>query len=223
MAARAGAKKVTAIDINIESLAYAKRAARLNGLEDNIEFIHTHFADYRPSKKADIVTCEMLSSMMLIEQQVPACIHAKDHILREEGILLPRSIDVFATPVEYDALWNMFSVCNLQFPRVPQTIERGTARDLADLSLVHSIDFQSQEISGTVEKELRFKTIEKGKVHGLVGMFEATLEEDTKLTMSDGWRELFIPLEESIRVVKGDNLELELKYEMGNLDSLYLT
>ncbi|MHA1934768.1 MAG: 50S ribosomal protein L11 methyltransferase [Candidatus Thorarchaeota archaeon] len=222
MAARAGAKKVTAIDINAESMAYAKRAAKLNGLEDNIEFVHRHFADYRPAKKANVVICEMLSSMMLIEQQVPACIHAIEHILREDGILLPSSIDVYAVPVEFAALWNRFSVSNLQFPRVPQSIERGNARDLADLSLIHSIDFQGKDVSGMVEKELRFKIIENGEAHGLVGMFEATLEKGNKLTMSDGWRELFIPFEESKRVVNGNVLKLKLKYEMGKFDSLYL-
>ena len=222
MAARAGAKRVTAIDINAESMAYAKRAAKMNGLENNIEFVHGHFADYRPAKKADVIICEMLSSMMLIEQQVPACIHANKHILREDGTLLPRSIDVYAVPVESVALWNRFSISNLQFPRVPQSIERGNAKDLADLSLVSSIDFQAKDVAGMVEKELLFKIVENGDAHGLVGMFEATLEKGNKLTMSDGWKDLFIPLEESKRVVKGDVLKLKLKYEMGKFDSLYL-
>jgi ribosomal protein L11 methylase PrmA len=47
LAAREGAK-VTAIDVNQESLAYAREAARLNGVEENIEFVHTHFADFSP-------------------------------------------------------------------------------------------------------------------------------------------------------------------------------
>ena len=88
LAAKAGAGRVTAIDVNPESLRYAKLAAKTNNVEDVIEFVERHFADYTPTEKADVVICEMLSSMMLVEQQIPASYYATQTILKPYGMVL---------------------------------------------------------------------------------------------------------------------------------------
>ncbi len=221
MAARAGAERVLAIDVNDESIAYAKKAAALNNLEHRIEFRQSHYADCVPSDKADVVICEMLSSMMLIEQQVPASIHATQKILKPNGVLLPASSTVFALPVECPRIWKRFGVADLDFPKTVQTASRGDCRDLGNLARVVSFDFKSLSME-RVSSQLRFEILESGTIHGMLAMFEAHLTEDIRLSMEDGWRELLLPLGTPVPVSRGDEFDVLLEYEPGVFDSLVL-
>jgi predicted RNA methylase len=222
MAAKAGARKVTAIDINGESLEYARRAAALNGLDRSVEFRMCHFKDYLPEEKADVVICEMLSSMMLIEQQIPAAAHANHRVLKSGGEMLPSSVTVFGVPVECEAGWNRFALEDLRFPLVPQTVEKSQTRDLSNLKTIAHFNLLKVTETTRVDCSLSFEVLEEGTMHGLLGMFEAVLVPGTNLQMEDGWRELLIPLEKPLRVSEGDRIVLRLAYKPGVYDSLVL-
>ncbi len=146
LAAKAGARKVTAVEISQECIDYARRAVSMNGLEDQVEFFVGHFSEFRPRERADIVVCEMLSSMMLVEQQVPACFHAAKYILKKGGKMIPESATVWLVPVESPDAWNRFDPPNLHFPRLPQTVGPEEYRDLPaaeadfNLRLLQSFD-----------------------------------------------------------------------------------
>ena len=222
IAARAGAKSVTAVEVNGKSLNYARKAAQINGLSQRVSFIESHFEDYVPEEQADIVICEMLSSMLLIEQQVPACAHAARRILKPGGIILPVSASVYAVPVECQSLWERFNLFDLEFPKVPQTLGKGDAKDLSDAALVTKFDFSIPDIPAEVNEMLEFVIVEEGRLHGLVGFFKAHLYEDITLGMDDGWRELFLPLDEPIEVSKGTRVSVQLRFKPGEFDSLKL-
>jgi predicted RNA methylase len=220
IAAQQGAK-VTAIDANSESLRYAKEAAEKNKFSDRIEFVHTHFQDFKPEEKADLVICEMLSSVMLIEQQIPASRYAVKHLLKPSGRIMPEHVTLFVVPVKNDILWNRFEVEDLSFPRIPQTAEKGQSVDLADLKELAKFDLTTlKENEDKIDRHLDFEIRQEGTVHGLVGMFESKLCENIVLNMSDGWRELFMPLPKPIKVSKGDNLNLRISFNPGQFDSL---
>jgi len=188
LAARQGAR-VTAIDANAESLKYAKVAAERNGVVENIEFVHSHFHDFEPEEKADVVLCEMLSSVMLIEQQIPASRYAVKHLLKPNGIIIPQQVTLFVIPVQNEKLWNRFNIEDLKFPRVPQTAEREQSIDLADLQELEKLDLtKDSDQPLSIDKHLNFEIVQSGTVHGIIGMFESKLYDDITLTMKDGWR-----------------------------------
>ncbi len=222
IAARAGAKSVTAVDVNRESLNYARKAAEINGLSQRVSFVESHFEDYVPEEQADIVVCEMLSSMLLIEQQVPACAHAAKRILKPGGIILPASASVYAVPVECHSLWKRFSLFDLEFPKEPQTLGKGDAKDLSDAVLIAKFDFSTPDIPAEVNETLEYTIVEGGIMHGLVGFFKAQLYEDITLGMDDGWKELFLPLAEPVEVPKGAGVSVQLRFKPGEFDSLKL-
>jgi 16S rRNA G966 N2-methylase RsmD len=223
MAARAGAKKVTAVEIDRISVEYAKNAIKQNGLEDVIEVVRSHYANFKPREKADIVTCEMLSSAMLVEPQVPASQWAMESILKDKGILLPRSATVYIAPVECHSVWERFSTAGFDFPRVPQTMDRDASRDLADLAILEEFDFFLHQDEWNVDRNLEFNIVSNGTVHGLMGMFEAHLTDDIKLTMEDGWRNLLLPLAEPVSVSQGDILSADVFYSPAIINSLRLS
>jgi predicted RNA methylase len=222
MAARAGAKKVTAVEINRISVEYAKEAIKKNGLDDVIEVVRCHYGNFKPRNKADIVTCEMLSSTMLVEPQVPASQWAVENILKEQGILLPQSATVYVAPVECASVWERFNTAGFEFPRVPQTMDRDASQDLAVLAVLEEFDFFLHQDEWNVDKGLEFMILNDGTVHGLVGMFEAQLVDDIKLTMEDGWRDLLLPLKEPVSVSQGDSLTFNVFYSPAVINSLKL-
>ena len=220
LAARAGARKVTSVEINSSSMSYVKRSAKLNRLEDTIEFYNGHFLDFLPKEKADVVVCEMLSSMMLIEQQVPAAIHAVEKILKPGGILLPSSIRVYCLLVQCDSIWDQFTVEGLVFPKVPQTVFQEETKDLSELTLVASFDFTKRIDKTEVDATLQMEVVQDGTLQGIVGMFDSVLFDDITLRMEDGWRELFIPFDEVVEVTKNDQISLSVKFIPGESDSI---
>lgn len=220
MAAKAGAGKVTAIDINSESLDYARQAAELNGVIDKIDFIEEHFSDFFPDAKADVVICEMLSSILLVEQQVPASYHAVENILKPDGIIIPQNATIYVVPVESQVMFDRFSMEKLQFPRVVQTMSHGSSRDLADIQVLARIDFTKLTDNYAIDETLTFRIISDGEIHGLAGLFESELYRNIKLDMVDGWKQLFIPFSNPIKVKVEGEFSVRIAYTPGQFNSL---
>ena len=222
MAAKAGARKVTGIDINQESVEYANEAAVLNGVEDKIEFVEKHVLDFIPDERADVVICEMLSSILLIEQQVPASYHAVENILKPDGVIIPQNATIFIVPVESPVMVERFSFEQLQFPRVVQTVMSDSTKDLADLMVLQEVDLTKPASDYSIDETLQFSIINDGVIHGLVGLFESELYKDIKLNMDDGWKQLFLPLQKPVRVTSGDKFSVRVAYTPGKFNSLVI-
>lgn len=220
LAAQAGAEKVTAIEINSSSIAYARQAARENNLNKTIEFVTSHYLEFKPEQKADVVICEMLSSMLLVEQQVTASFHAVSSFLREEGTIMPRRARVYAVPVACHSILERFKWNGLVFPRVPQTVGPDQFTPLSETKLLAEFDFSKQTIPEKVDKTLGFQIRQEGVLTGVVGYFEVDLDDEITISMEDGWRHLFLPLENAIHVQEGDSKRIRIAYLPGQLDSL---
>lgn len=222
LAARAGARKVVCVDINEKLVEYSRSVARRNKLDENMEFVVSDFRNFVAEEKADVVICEMLSSFMLVEQQVPAALHAKKHILKPSGIILPNHIRIYSVPVECKTVWSRFRHEAIKFMPVPQTVEEGDARDLADLVLVKEFAFNSNDESRGVDEFLDFTICSDGILHGFLGMFEADLGDDIRLKMEDGWREILMPVESPMPLLEGQSIRTHIRFTPGEYDTLRL-
>ncbi len=222
LAVMAGARRVTGVDVNRECIEYAKKAAKLNGLEDKIDFYEGHFSGFVPDEPADVVVCEMLSSMLLIEQQVPASCHAVRHLLKEGGTMMPEQARVWVVPVECPALWERFTINGMTFPRVPQTVGPDESKDLAAARELITFNLSTMRKTPSVDRGLDFTISEKGALHGIVGFFEAQLVSGVNLYMNDGWRELFLPFDTLREVQVSESIRVHLRYVPGQFDSVVL-
>jgi len=151
---------------------------------------------------------------------VPACAHAVKSILKPGGIMLAASASVYAVPVVCHSLMERFSLFDLEFPKVPQTLGKGDAKDLSDAVLIAKFDFGTPDGPAEVNEMLEYTIVEDGILHGIVGFFKAQLYEDISLGMDDGWRELFLPLVEPVEVSKGARVSIQLRFKPGEFDSL---
>ncbi len=223
LAARYGASKVTAIDVDCDSIEYARVTAKENGFEDVIEFEPLHFMDFRPQDRYDVAICEMLSSFMLVEQQVPASQHIVTHVLKPGGVLLPQSATAYAALAQCDSVSNRFQCEGFSFGKLPQTVDSEEIEDLSELQRVAELQFSQLQDEIVVSKKLTFEVLESGIAHGIVGMFECRLLDNIILEMKDGWRELLLPFEEPIEVIQGDRITVNIKYTPGIYSSLVIS
>jgi predicted RNA methylase len=220
MAAKAGARKVIGVDVNRESIGYARRAAVINNVNDRVDFVTRHFSDFIPDERADLVICEMLSSIMLIEQQVAACNHAVNSVMKAKGSLIPQNATIYLVPVESQMMVDRFLFDDIQFPSVVQTISPESTRDLSDAKVLTEFDFTHPTTVSKIDKVLNFRIVGNGTIHGLVGLFESRLYDEIILTMEDGWKQLFLPLDTCVQVKTGDEFSVRIAYTPGEYNSL---
>ncbi len=72
LAARAGAKKVYAVEIDQSNIATLDAVFRANALEDKIVLIHGDVCKIDLPEKVDVIIGEMIATALLEELQVPA-------------------------------------------------------------------------------------------------------------------------------------------------------
>ena len=100
MAARAGARKVYAVD-RASVLDDARETARRNRLDGRIEFIRSTFDDLVLPERADLVVHELIGSRFWDEGLLAAIARARRRHLAPGGRLLPFRIDVLVAPTSH--------------------------------------------------------------------------------------------------------------------------
>jgi SAM-dependent methyltransferase len=100
MAARAGARKVYAVD-RASVLDDARETARRNRLDGRIAFIASTFDDLALPERVDLVVHELIGSRFWDEGLLTAVTRARRRHLARGGRLLPFRIEVFLAPTRY--------------------------------------------------------------------------------------------------------------------------
>ncbi len=219
ISAKAGAARVVALDIDPINIVYAQEAAKINGVAEKIHFVNAHYEDVKPEIKADIVVSEMLSSAMIIEQQITMANHVNKYILKEGGKIIPKRARVYFSLYNSKGILERFNFENLQFPLLPQSVEEWKGEELSEMVLFKDFDFTKQidiPVSGTI----KIQADRRGIAEGLFGVFEADVWNNIKIDYKDGWKPLFIPFEKPIKVEKGSIIEVSLSYIPADLQSL---
>jgi len=96
IAARAGAKKVYAVDAS-RITRHTRRLVRENGFEDIIEVIKAKMEDVTSEdipEKVDVVVSEWMGYALFFESMLPSVVYARDTFMRPGGLVLPNIADV---------------------------------------------------------------------------------------------------------------------------------
>ncbi len=237
-AARAGAKKVFAIERRPDIILLASELAKVNGLKDQIEFVEgasSHIEEARITPKADMLVSEILGNGILEENVLEFTLDARRRFLKPGGQLIPYGLDIcffaFDSGVnqnrmdevrEINDLYGFdFSLLGEVMGRKATTrLERYNAmlqKAMSDPRTVKSLDFRTLEEAFFVD---RFELVAKhdGRIDSFCGYFKAHLDEDTQLTNSPWapsthWTHLIYTLSEAISVKAGDVIPMEVIYD----------
>jgi SAM-dependent methyltransferase len=227
LAARAGAKKVFAIEQS-NAVAMGREVAKANGLDHIVEFVEVSSTEFVLREKADVIVSETLGSFGVDENTLEFIIDARERLLANGGQLLPRRLRLFLAPIyaperrEMSKFWT--EVEGVDFTvALDASIERMSLCSIARSQLLTKpqvfadIDFMKVQ-SPSVSGELTFDFDKWATVHGIGGWFEAELSEGITIHTSPHctpthWSQVIFPLRKRLKFAPGDQLHLKLGVE----------
>ncbi len=226
-ALQAGAEKVYAIE-KTDSIELAKSIAKANGLFDKIIFLQENSLDVKIPEKVDLIMSETLGSFAIDENTIEFTNDLRKRFLKEEGTLIPRSVQLFATPFEckevYDKIDFWRHIPNLNFDPAFDIFSSKILVEsleinhlLANPAFLGMIDF-TQDNPNVFKSSQVFSIGRGGVIHGVSGWFRCHLTDSIDiLTSPDSpsthWKQAIFPFKRPINVVEGDLLQWEVSVE----------
>lgn len=100
-AAKAGARRVWAIDADAEALDAARAAAKKARVAPKIEFIEGLSFDLKLPERADLILCETVGSFAFDENILATLSDAKRRLLTSGGRIIPERLELWGAPVAF--------------------------------------------------------------------------------------------------------------------------
>ncbi|XP_031831173.1 uncharacterized protein LOC116426422 isoform X1 [Nomia melanderi] len=107
--AQAGAKKVYAVEAS-DLVKFTENVITENKLNDKISVIHSKVEDISINniEKVDIIVSEWMGFYLVHEGMLDSVLFARDHFLKENGILFPSIAKLYASPCQLPSIYNFW-------------------------------------------------------------------------------------------------------------------
>eukprot|EP00929_Paragymnodinium_shiwhaense_P014975 TRINITY_DN122990_c0_g1_i1.p1 TRINITY_DN122990_c0_g1~~TRINITY_DN122990_c0_g1_i1.p1 ORF type:complete len:402 (-),score=97.01 TRINITY_DN122990_c0_g1_i1:91-1296(-) len=173
MAAKAGAKKVYAIEKNVEAAKLATQTVQKEGLQDKIQVIQGDAMQVEVPEKADLIVSELIGSIASQEGLTPIIVDANKRFLKPGGSMIPSRSQTFIAPVKYTEHRIMdFAKKRGVLSRgkaAPGTLQplrlRGSTKDLiflAEPQLLEDFEYANPgDSAGKIDRQLHFEISKK--------------------------------------------------------------
>lgn len=204
MAARAGASRVVACDCNPWIVEAAKDIVAENGLASHVTVHDLRSTALEVGKhlphRANLLVSEILDASLLGEGVLPTFSHARNHLLRDDAVVIPRGAIVWMAPIESTPILEDYVVDNRNtcgfnldhFNRFSRrhgsyqlvAIDRYKYALLAEPIAVLDFDF-TRDVPDR-ERIIEMTIARKGTIHGWVYWFTLQLDEETELNTGPG-------------------------------------
>lgn len=201
-AAKAGAKKIYAIDCDSAALREARLSAKKIGVIDRISFIESLSFDFKIPSRADVVLCETVGSFAFDENILAALLDAKHRLLKRGGRIAPEKIELWGAPI-----------CKIPTLSLPAEIGIVKRSDLLAKPLkLTSVDF-SAKFSDEIHVKQKFKCTKNGPLRAFavwprVFWSKNEITDASPLKKSTHWKQGILVVEER-KVATGKNIALE--------------
>ncbi len=205
MAARAGAKEVTAVEMEKDIAKVARLVIADNKYDDRIT-VHEKrstalVVGNEMKERADMVVSEILDAGLLGEAVIPSLRHAWSNLLKKDAICIPKAADVKAVIIQSDDYRLVNPVGEIQgfdlsaFNHFREEdsfsvthSSQFNSENLSDIFSVLSVDFYNLPKQATPENPhehtMEVEITKDGRVHGIMLWFDLHLDEN--ITMSSG-------------------------------------
>ncbi|XOV66433.1 MAG: tetratricopeptide repeat protein [Fluviicola sp.] len=234
IAARAGAKEITAVEMEKDLADVARLVIADNNYQDHITVYERRSTALVVGKemkeRADMVVSEILDAGLLGEAVLPSLRHAWANLLKKDAICIPKAADVKAVIIQSDdfkrvnpvgdiqgfdlSAFNHFREDATQFVQHSNEIK---SVHLSEVFSVLSVDFYNLPKQATPENpnthSLEVEITKEGCVHGVMFWFD--LHVDEHIIMSSGpdgelvhWGQAIRMFEDEQEVQPGDVIRL---------------
>lgn len=213
-AARAGAKKVYAVEVAPDLYEMAIRNVRANSYENVIDVINADMKELNIPDQIDVFVCEMLDTGLIAEQQCQAVNNLHNRgVISSNTKVIPGKVFAYLEIVNYD-----FSFYGFDMPFIIQARNFGVIQKIKKKftkpQLYSTFDFSS--VSSTeVQSRLKSRVSNSGKANAVVLTTSIELFENNLLSgTTDMNMPVIIPIEE-VSVSRGQVLDLSISYKCG--------
>lgn len=217
-AARAGAKKVYAVEIDPSNVATLANTFTQNGFSDVIEVIEGDITKVHLPEKIDVVIGEMIATALIEELQVPAM----NNVLKSARKGCKVLLNVYNTYV--DLVYNKESYYGYDFKilryEYPNEIELSSIA-YSPKVLVDTSDFSKLRKDLLVKKKLILQVKKSGKINGVRLSGETIFSDGSKLGPTFAYSYPIILPTDTFLVKRGETFELIISYKIsGGLPNL---
>ncbi len=234
IAARAGAERVTACEMNQKLALVAGEIIKANGFEQPINLIDKKStlldADKDLPRLADVLVAEVFDVILLGEGALPTLRHAVSNLCTDGAVVIPRSATIKGmlvslprlrnvSPVRQISGFDLAAFDELRDPRrnLEVNLRNESYTALSEPFEVIGFDFRKLPTASTEEDPHRLtRKIEidrKGTLQGVAFWFELDLDENTRVSSGpDGslrhWNQALQFFDEDRDVTQKDTVEL---------------
>ena len=192
LAAKLGAARVYAVD-SADVISVAEEVARANAVSDRMTFIRARANEVELPERVDVLVSDLGNALPLFQDHIPVLMHAREHLLKPDGVLIPRSARLFCAPVSSDELFAQI----VEPWRSVAGVDFSPAETMA-LNTPHALKVEPQHLAAEplCWAELDYATIDSPNIsstvqwqtsrviHGVALWFETVLHDD--ITYSSG-------------------------------------
>jgi protein arginine N-methyltransferase 1 len=226
LACQAGARKVYGIEMG-EVAELARLLSLKNGFADRVVFLNDVSHRVNLPEPADVLVTDTFGTFGLQDGGLRSVVDARKRLLKEDGVIVPRVVELFVAPVEFPEFYRKeidswtqelhrldlsavrsFSVNNLYPTKLDQKTFLADPAPAARLQL-------TQLENADVQFEVCFTANRSGLLHGLGGWFVAELTKDIFLSngpniTTTNYAQTFFPVEHPIPLDAGDRLKVAI-------------
>lgn len=229
MAARAGAKRVVTCESNPVLAAVAADTMARNGYQDRVSVVAkpssllTVGPDGDMPEKADVVVSDLSAGGVLSPRLLAEIQHARTHLVKPEGVLIPRAATVFGMLVEVPDLARItpvgdvdgfdlsaFDVFRSPAP-VPIDLAAGANTPLSDVFGALHFDF-TRTMPDEAERRLTVMATAAGTCHGVAFWSDLLMDAET-VYRSSRCKQALVVLDTPVVVKPGDTVTVVAHYD----------
>lgn len=205
------AKKVYAVEMDREVFEKGSQIMEKESI-NNVEFIRDDARTVELPEEVDIIICEMLDTGLIAELQVPVMNHAISELSKENTEFIPCEAKTTATLIKSD-----YDFYDAEF-RLPHFEEYGSrpSDERSEAVEYHKVNFNEKN-SNLVEKQITIEANQDGLINGLQLNTDVKFGKDGEFIGASPWLDapLNLPFESDYQLNSGDEITIELSYQLG--------
>lgn len=150
LAAKLGAKRVVAVEIEECLIPFIHKHAQENGVANRIEIIHGRSDEVKIKGKFDVIVSELFGGDAIGGETVTSFIDLRERFLAPGGVLIPQGLTMFAVPVHIKQSPSPAAVplsadflrsIRLNYPQSLSRLEKNKIEYLAEPRPIVELDF----------------------------------------------------------------------------------
>lgn len=178
LAAKLGAKRVVAIEVEECLIPVIHKLAIENGVADRIEIIHGNSMDVRLRGRFDVIVSELFGNNTFGKETVDAFVDLRERFLAPDGVLIPERLISYFVPVRTEASaarvpaklpisCDYFKNLKLNFARVATLEERQRLKHIGKPQTVIDLDFRTVESKPLLKLAAKWNLSDVGRANAV--------------------------------------------------------